>query len=138
MSEVHLNLGFLKQVLGDASAARTEYLAALVQNRFETSALSNLAVLDARSGDVNGAMELLRKAITSDPTRTAAGLNLAFLECKLGHIAEARNVTARLHEFNPDSPELAAFLRTGSYGGQRCDAIRNTETPVPLRLDSLH
>ncbi len=136
--QVHLNLGFLQQISGNSVAARTEYETVLKQNKFEASALTNLAVLDARTGDLGHAMTLLHQAIDADPARTAAGLNLAFLECRLGHVAEARRIASRLREFNPDSPELLIFTRTGSYGGQSCAAMLTGEvTPAPM-LRSLH
>jgi len=136
--QVHLNLGFLQQVSGNVVAARTEYEAVLKENKFEASALTNLAVLDAGTGDLDRAMTLLHQAIEADPARTAAGLNLAFLECRLGHVAEARGISGRLREFNPDSPELLSFMRTGSYGGQSCAAMipaKATQAPI---LRSLH
>lgn len=120
---VHLNLAFFKQITGDIGAAQREYAAALSLNRSEASALSNLAVLDARAGDVAGATSLFQRALLADPAQTGAGLNLAFLQCSMGQVGESRTTVARLRVFNPDSPEILNFLRTGRYLGQRCDAM---------------
>lgn len=118
---VHVQLGFLEQVSGDPARAIAEYGAALEGNPFESAALGNLAVLDARVGRTTEAMELLQRLFRADPSQTAAGLNLAFLECRLGSPVEAARDLDRLAEFSPDDPQIDAFRRTGMYGGQRCD-----------------
>ncbi len=118
---VHVQLGFLEQVSGDPARAVAEYRAALEGNPFESAALGNLAVLDARAGRTKEAMELLQRLFRADPSQTAAGLNLAFLECRLGSPADAARDLDRLTEFSPDDPQIDAFRRTGLYGGQRCD-----------------
>lgn len=118
--QLHLNLGFLHQVSGSASEARSEYVAALQAQPFEPAALSNLAVLDATSGRPGEAVQLLQRLVKADPSQTIAGLNLAFLECKLGHVDEAREVAERVLRLNPDSEEVRLFLRSGTYAGQSC------------------
>jgi hypothetical protein len=65
-------------------------------------------------------VRLLQRLIEDDPTQTAAGLNLAFIECKLGRSAEASALAQHLSAYNPDDPQLRAYLRTGEYAGQSC------------------
>ena len=120
---VHTNLGFLYQVSGQTAAARTEYAAALRENPFDASALTNRAVLDAGSGQLGEAVRLLDRLVRADSSQTRAGLDLAFLECRGGEREEARALAERLRELNPDSPEVRAFLREGKVGGQRCEAL---------------
>lgn len=118
--ELMVRLGYLQQLSGTNDKARASYTAALNADPYEPSALANLAVLDASSGHTQEAVRLLQRLIEDDPTQTAAGLNLAFIECKLGHSAEARALTQHLSAYNPDDPQLRAYLRTGEYAGQSC------------------
>ena len=117
---VHTMLGWLRQMSGDAAKARSEYAAALRENPYEPSALTNRAVLDATRGDLPEAVRLLDRLLRADPSQTQAGLDLAFLECRLGRKEESQSLVKRLGENNPDSPELRAFLSRGEMGGQRC------------------
>jgi len=121
---MHAQLGLLRQLSGDRSQARSEYLMALQQNPLEPSALANLAVLDAGSGDVPTAVALLDRLIAADPTQTSAGLNLAFIECRLGEPGSAVALLARLAQYNPDDPALRNLQATGNYNGQHCDLPR--------------
>jgi predicted CXXCH cytochrome family protein len=118
--ELMVRLGYLQQQSGANEKARASYTAALNADPYEPSALANLAVLDASSGHTAEAVRLLQRLIEDDPTQTAAGLNLAFIECKLGHSAEARALAQHLSAYNPDDPQLRAYLRTGNYAGQSC------------------
>jgi Flp pilus assembly protein TadD len=97
---------------------------ALQQNPLEPSALANLAVLDAGTGDVTTAVTLLNRLVSADPTQTSAGLNLAFIECRLGEPGGALALLARLAQYNPDDPALYNLQATGSYNGQHCDLLQ--------------
>ena len=119
--DLHTQLGFLNQISGNAAAARSEYAAALAANPFQTTALGNLAVLEAASGHAGEAVRLLTRLIDADPSQTAAGLNLAYIECQIRQRDAARALLAELARFNPDDPQLRTFQRTGAYSGSHCD-----------------
>ena len=119
-AEVEVQLGYLRQVAGQAEAARTAYAAALKLNPYEPTALANLAVLDASSGRLSEAVQLLDRLVKADPSQTSAGLNLAFIVCGLGHPSQALKLVHHLEQFNPDDPQLQSFLREGEYAGQHC------------------
>jgi predicted CXXCH cytochrome family protein len=125
--DVSVRLGYLWQIAGDKEKARAAYADALLANPYEPTALANLAVLDASTGQVQQGVRLLKRLIHDDPSRSAAGLNLAFIECKLGDGEDARELIQRLTMFNPDDPQLREFLLTGNYGGQHC-ALPNAKT----------
>lgn len=118
--ELHVTLGFLEQQAGDLTVARKEYAAALRLNPYEPSALTNRAVIDASSGDLTEAIRLLDRLVQADPSQTQAGLDLAFLECRIGEFEQKRQTANKLLQINPDSPELRAFLATGTLGGRSC------------------
>ena len=120
--ELHVHLGLLQQMAGDAAAARREYGAALRQSPYNASALNNRAVLDATSGQLPEALRLLDRLIRADPTQTAAGLDLAFLECQLGQLQQSHDLAERLKVFNPDDPALELFLSRRQLGKQTCKA----------------
>ena len=121
---LHARFGFLLQISGDRTSARSEYQAALRQNPDEPSALSNLAVLEATAGHPQQALILLERLIANDPTQTSAGLNLAFIACRLNDQARAAETLVTLARYNPDDPALAAFRTTGNYAGQHCAVPR--------------
>jgi predicted CXXCH cytochrome family protein len=117
---LEVQLGYMLQLEGKFDPARAAYSTALNANPFEPTALANLAVLDASSGQVAEAVRLLDTLVKADPSQTAAGLNLAFILCRLGHAPQALEVAHRLEPFNPDNPQLRIFLARGEYGGQNC------------------
>ncbi len=104
--QMHVNLGFLQQVAGDAAAARREYAAALRQDPFNASALVNRAVLDAGAGDLAEAVRLLDRLVRADPSQTLAGLDLVKLECRGGEVERARALVQQLRVANPDDAGL--------------------------------
>ena len=118
---LHTQLGYLSQISGDRDRAVAEYKLALEKNAFEPSALGNLAVLEASSGEVKGAVALLQRLIAADPAQTSAGLNLAFIECRIGRRAQAAETLHSLQLLNPDDAQLRMFLEQGVYAGQRCE-----------------
>jgi len=117
---LHVRLGFLEQISGTPDPAQREYRAALAENAFESTALANLAVIDAAKGDAAEAVDLLERAAATDPSQTAAGLDLAFLQCRIGEKAQAMQTIELAEPFNPDNAALHEFLHTGRYGGQVC------------------
>lgn len=121
--QVHVSLAFLDQVSGDTESASKEYAAALRQNPFNASALTNRAVLDVETGNVSEAIRLLDRLVRADPGQTASGLDLAFLECRLGQPEQSRALAQRLLQLNPDSPELRRFLSDGTFAGQTCASM---------------
>ena len=118
--EVLVRLGYLQQVSGDLAGARASLKAALAANPWEPSALGNLAVIDAGSGNVQEAIELLERLVEVDPEQTTAGLNLAYIECRLKRPEVAEALLRRLERSNPDNPQLREFLKSGNYMGQHC------------------
>ncbi len=118
--EVQVELGFLEQMSGDTAGAVAAYRGALQGNAYESSALGNLAVIEARGGHVEEAVGLLERAVKADPAQTAAGLNLAFIQCRIGDKRAAAKTIEVLRRFAPDDPALRLFAERGEYGGQVC------------------
>jgi len=119
--QLHTQLGFIEQMSGDKTRARKEYMDALTEDLYETTALGNLAVLDATSGRTADAVNLLQRVVDADPSQMAAGLNLAFIDCRIGDKKKALEILTGLSQFNPDDPTLRNFLASGTYAGERCD-----------------
>ncbi len=119
-ADLHVRLGFLDQISGRQGEAEREYKAALAKDPHETTALANLAVIEAAQGNLDAAVKLLETVVADDPSQTAAGLNLAFLECRLGEKALALQTVNDVTRFNPDSPAAHELLQYGRYGGQIC------------------
>ncbi len=120
-AELNVRLGYLRQVAGDAAGARSAYAAVLGADPYEATALANLAVLDAGSGRLPEAVRLLERLTENDPSQAAAGLNLMYIDCRLGRKLDAIALSKRLLRDNPDFAPLRDFLRTGDYGGERCE-----------------
>lgn len=120
-SDLEVRLAYLEQLAGDSDKARTLYRAALEQDPWEPTALTNLAVMDAGSHHADEAIRLLERLVLYDPSQTTAGLNLAWIDCSVGRSAQARAVLLRLQPLNPDDPQLREFLAHGSYAGGHCD-----------------
>jgi predicted CXXCH cytochrome family protein len=118
--QIHAELGFLQQLAGNLGAASEEYQSALKLDPNDTVALGNLAVLDAATGHSQQAIELLGHVLMLDPAQTRAGMNLAFLQCSTGQQTQARSTLERISIFNPDDATLRKFMKTGEFGGQRC------------------
>jgi predicted CXXCH cytochrome family protein len=120
-AQLHTQLGFIEQMSGDKTSAREEYTDALMEDPYETTALGNLAVLDAIAGRTADAVNLLQRVVNADPSQMIAGLNLAFIECSIGDKKRALDILTRLSHFNPDDPTLRKFLASGTYAGEQCD-----------------
>ncbi len=119
--QLHTQLGVIEQMSGNKMSARKEYENSLMENPYESTALGNLAVLDAETGLTTDAVNLLQRAVDADPSQMAAGLNLAFIECRIGDKKKALEILTGLSRFNPDDPTLHKFFASGTYGGERCD-----------------
>lgn len=120
-AQLHTQLGFIEQMSGNSSSARTEYAYALKQNQYQTTALGNLAILDAISGQSVDAIRLLQRVVDADANQMAAGLDLAFIECRTDRKKEASDVLKTLSQLNPDDPDLRLFINSGVYRGQHCE-----------------
>jgi len=91
-SQVHLELGYLYQELGDFTRARHEYARILdsgAKPDFIGAALLNLAYMDAESGDVSAAFKRYDRLLARDPSDTAARHSRALLELRLGQAEQA-------------------------------------------------
>jgi Tetratricopeptide repeat/Cytochrome c554 and c-prime len=119
--QLHTQLGVVEQMSGNKMSARKEYEDSLMENPYESTALGNLAVLDAATGLTTDAVNLLQRVVDADPSQMAAGLNLAFIECRIGDKKKALEILTGLSRFNPDDPTLHKFFASGTYGGERCD-----------------
>jgi Flp pilus assembly protein TadD len=119
--QLHTHLGVIQQMSGNKMSARQEYEDALMENPYESTALGNLAVLDASSGRTADAISLLQHVVDADASQMAAGLNLAFIECSVGDKKKALEILTGLSRINPDDPTLRKFLASGTYAGERCD-----------------
>jgi tetratricopeptide (TPR) repeat protein len=128
--EVEARLGYLLQVSGDQQKARAAYATALASDPYDPTALANLAVLDASSGQVNEAVHLLDRLTRADPSQTSAGLNLAFIECRMNQTQQALSLLDRLSFINPDDPQLREFLHHGTYAGQHCNLHAELQPPT--------
>jgi predicted CXXCH cytochrome family protein len=124
--ELHDRLGYLNQVTNNLGPARAQYAAALQLDAYDSTALANLAVIDASTGHLQEAIHLLETLVAADPSQTAVGLNLAFIDCKLNRTAEARAVIDRIADLNPDDPQLREFVEHATYAGQHCSLSRET------------
>ena len=80
---------------------------------YEPAALSNLAVLEAGSGEVPAAKALLQTLIAADPSQTAAGINLVLLQCRTGDSVGDKATIAKVQPLNPDAPAIHAFHQNG-------------------------
>ena len=130
--QVHVHLGFLDQRTGNIEAARREYAAALREDPFSATALTNRAILDASAGELAEAVRLLDRLVRADPSQTQSGLDLAFLECSAGEANASRSLGERLAELNPDSPELRLFLAKRTVGGRSCRPTGVAADQAPL------
>jgi predicted CXXCH cytochrome family protein len=118
--EVHVKLGFLRQLSGDRVAARKEYSAALGLDPRQTTALSNLAVLDAAEGQEREAVGLLKRVLEEDPTEAAPAHDLALLECLAGNLEDARKALNLLQRFSPDDRVAREMLERWGSGKGSC------------------
>ncbi|MGA8043571.1 MAG: tetratricopeptide repeat protein, partial [Terracidiphilus sp.] len=122
-AELHEQLGFLKQMHGDASGAAAEYKQALAADRYDATAAGDLAVLDVRTHEIGEAVRLWGQVLAEDPAQRAAGMDLAMVECAEGNREGALKTLERLLEFAPDDGKVRALAsemreRSGGCGGK--------------------
>jgi predicted CXXCH cytochrome family protein len=106
-----LAYGYAEQRRGAYLQARALYEHALRPDPDQSEGESNLAVIEARTGDVPKAIALARDAFHRTPWQSSIGLDLALLLCDAGQYDEARSVTLRLLQFNPDSAAGRQMMR---------------------------
>ena len=104
-------LGYIEQKHGANDRAEVLYRKALTIDPDLVDASTNLAVIEARGGNLNGAIALWQKAFALAPARANIGLNLARAYCDEGKNAQARSVTQRVLDFNPDFASAKQMLR---------------------------
>ncbi|MFT4114370.1 tetratricopeptide repeat protein [Silvibacterium sp.] len=115
--QLHMELGFLEQVMGHADAAQAEYRSALKANPFDAVAEGDLALILAQERHYDEAMALWQRAFEHDPAQTAAGENLAQVACGQGQIDLALKTLDRVLMFSPDdqyAKAMAAGMRSGA------------------------
>jgi predicted CXXCH cytochrome family protein len=115
--ELHRQLGFLEQLMGQGDAAQQEYQEALKANPLDSVAEGNLALIDARHHDYASAIRLWQAAFDHDPAQLAAGENLAEVQCGLGQRDAAMAALARVLLFSPDDQHARSMqnaIRSGT------------------------
>lgn len=114
---VHMELGFLEQVMGHADAAQAQYRSALRIDPFDAVAEGDLALILAQQQHYDEAIALWQRAFEHDPAQTAAGRNLAQVACGTGQIDLALKTLDRVILFSPDDQQaraMAAGMRSGA------------------------
>jgi predicted Zn-dependent protease len=119
-ADLHRALGFLAHLSGDPLAAKLEYQAALRANPQDSVAAADLAILDARAGDVKNAIPLLRAVSQGDPGETAATMDLAMIECAVGNPPAAAMALRHLLEFSPDDGKARQMLAAMESKANTC------------------
>jgi predicted CXXCH cytochrome family protein len=109
-ADLHRALGFLAHLSGDSLTATLEYQAALGANPHDSIAAADLAILEARAGDVKSAIPRLRNVSENDPGETAASMDLAMIECAVGNAPAAAMALQHLLEFSPDDQKARQML----------------------------
>jgi len=106
-----LAYAYAEQRRGATMQARSLYEHALRLEPDQSEGESNLAVIEARAGDMAKAIALSRNAFQRTPWQSSIGLDLALLLCDEGQYDEARSVTLRVLQFNPDSGAGRQMMR---------------------------
>jgi tetratricopeptide (TPR) repeat protein len=120
--ELHTELGFLEQLMGQTEAAKHEYESALKADAFDSVAEGNLALIEARSHQSASAVRLWQTAFDHDPSQLAAGENLAEVECGLGQRDAAMTTLDRVLLFSPDDQRARALQSAIRSGAMPCKA----------------
>jgi predicted CXXCH cytochrome family protein len=120
--ELHTELGFLEQLMGQTEAAKHEYEAALKADAFDSVAEGNLALIEARSHQSASAVRLWQTAFDHDPAQLAAGENLAEVECGLGQRDAALTTLDRVLLFSPDDQRALSLQNAIRSGTMLCKA----------------
>ena len=118
--ELHTELGFLSQLMGQTDAAQREYQTALKADAFDAVAEGDLALIEARRQNYVEAIRLWQSAFQHDPTQLAAGDNLAQVECSQGQKDAALATLDRVLLFSPDEQRAHALQSAIRSGAMRC------------------
>lgn len=102
---------FQQQERGETTQARALYERSLKADPNQSDAETNLAVIEAKKGNLERALELWKDAFRRQPWQSAIGMDLALTYCQAGRIDDARTVTMRMLEFNPDFSAGKAMLK---------------------------
>ncbi len=108
--DLHRALGFLAQISGDRATAMHEYEAALRTDPADSIAAGNLAILEARAGNVKAAVTLLEGISLNDPGETRAGMDLVMIDCAIGNPQAATQVLRHILDFSPDDAKAREAL----------------------------
>jgi predicted CXXCH cytochrome family protein len=120
--ELHTELGFLDQLMGQTEAAQREYQTALKADAFDSVAQGDLALIEARNHHYSSAIQLWQAAFDHDPVQLAAGENLAEVQCGLGQRDAALATLDRVLLFSPDDQRARALQNAIRSGTMPCTA----------------
>jgi Flp pilus assembly protein TadD len=112
--------GFEEQKHGQLDQARAAYQHALRSDPLDRTVATNLAVIEARSGQAAGAVQLWRAAFDRAPYRSEIGIDLAVVLCSSGQYDESRRYLDRVLQFNPDSSIALSLLKSESGRPPAC------------------
>lgn len=119
------NLAAVIGKLEGPAAAKREYLAILKKDKTQIKAMSELATLALREGDVPKAIEWLNRASRTDPTATNPQLRLVNLLIQKRQLAEAKQIMEGLENRAPrDLSVLDAKARIELASGNQAGAIQ--------------
>ncbi|HVC47046.1 MAG TPA: multiheme c-type cytochrome [Terracidiphilus sp.] len=119
-SELHTQIGFLDQELGDEAGAAREYRAALAANADDATAAGDLALIEVRRRQTPRAVARLQRIFAGDPALVQAGMNLAVLECGQGKRRDTLATLDRLLAFSPDNQQAKSFEMRVMLGTTVC------------------
>ena len=118
--DLHTALGLLEHLSGNSQAAMEEYQAALRANPSDSIAAGDLAILQARAGQIEKALALLGPVNKNDPAETAASMDLAAIECAIGDSPAATSTLQHLLEFSPDDGKARQTLAAIENKSRHC------------------
>jgi tetratricopeptide (TPR) repeat protein len=114
------SLAYLEQKQGNIGEARELYRRALVQDPMLLDAAANLGVIEANSAHTTDAVVLWRSVFERAPGRSGVGMNLAYAYCSAGKPEQARDVTMRVLQFNPDLDSAKKLVRGLDASPPKC------------------
>jgi len=109
-ADLHTALGFLDQMDGQRQSATREYQAALRADPANSFAAGDLAIIEARAGNLKSAVAGLSWVSAHDPGDTSASMDLAKIECAIGDPQAAISALRHLLEFSPDDGKARQAL----------------------------
>ena len=105
-------LAYVEQRHGLTPAARELYRRALAVNPDLIDAATDLGVIEAQTGHLREAVDLWQGAFQRAPGRSSLGLNLVAAFCESRQFDQARAITLRVLEFNPDMATAKRALQS--------------------------